>query len=632
VFSPDSDKAVLEKKLPELKAVLQKLPSVETVEESPQGPLPISTQLALTTTLLSEEKFRDLIDALKIENRSNRLSETLEQFTGGLEESELARLRLDPLQLSDFFETDNFLKQERPSLLKIISKNNLITFEAAQEFRNQIKQKLHQVVPYSKTFLTGRPAFLAEISQTMRRDMIVMLTFTLVLVSLAFLIFYRSMQPLGWILLLQSLALLCSFIAGRVIFGELNVLSLGFASILLGVGMDYCILVYHHFATGHSRFSSTWKVLRRGIWLSAITTAGAFGVLYASHFPGLQQLAVLVAIGLLTTAGFATEFLSVWLEKKRLKTPTWLMRVSERGAQILEQRQNGIRIGFCFILLLFGFGLFWLRHYPFYKSDLSQFQSTHLEAYRGQEILSSQSPELSSSISPTIILANIEKNRQRWIPITETTFFSTFEEQGLDRSWGELTWQVIEKLNQWHAGSDRLASLIRSTTAWPQLQSDLNRVAVEDFKRLSLAMLGILVALCIVAHRKLKLVFLNLFALITALVLLAIFLFIGQISMTLVSLLTIPLLIGLTIDYSLHILLALEEHRGSFKMTYLHLAVPVTLTGLSSFIGFSAPLLSSQPVLQNFGVVMDLGILAAVITGLILLPVFYKGVFRRKIT
>lgn len=268
-----------------------------------------------------------------------------------------------------------------------------------------------------------------------------------------------------------------------------------------------------------------------------------------------------------------------------------------------------------------------MRHYPFYQSDLTQLQSTHLEAYRGQQLLSSQLPTLPTQTSSMI---SLEQNRAHWIPITETSFFTTLEENGLDRSWGELTWQVIKQLNQWHAGDPQLSALIRSATAWPQLQRDLNHVAVQDFKRLSLAMFAILVTLCAIAHRKVKLVFLNLFTLVTALLLLAVFLFVTQISMTLVSLLTIPLLIGLTIDYSLHILLALEQYQGSFTMTYLHLAVPVTLTGLSSLIGFSAPLLSSQPVLQNFGMVMDLGILAAVITGLILLPVFYERLYHKQ--
>ena len=67
------------------------------------------------------------------------------------------------------------------------------------------------------------------------------------LLAVAFWIFYRTLRPLGWIMFLQLFALLAGLVAARVFFGSLNVISIGFASIILGVGMDYSILVYHHF-------------------------------------------------------------------------------------------------------------------------------------------------------------------------------------------------------------------------------------------------------------------------------------------------------------------------------------------------------------------------------------------------
>ena len=93
--------------------------------------------------------------------------------------------------------------------------------------------------------------------------------------------------------------------------------------------------------------------------------------------------------------------------------------------------------------------------------------------------------------------------------------------------------------------------------------------------------------------------------------------------LTLVSLLCLPLLIGLVIDYSLHLLLALEEFHGDLQKVCAHLAAPVTLTALTAMVGFSAPMLSGLPILSNFGFVMDLGTLAAVSAALILLPAAY---------
>ena len=59
-------------------------------------------------------------------------------------------------------------------------------------------------------------------------------------------------------------------------------------------------------------------------------------------------------------------------------------------------------------------------------------------------------------------------------------------------------------------------------------------------------------------------------------------------------------------------------------------AAPVLLTGLSSCIGFGAPMLTRQPALRNFGIVMDLGILAAVATCLVVLPLLHRATMRRR--
>ncbi|MGH8574865.1 MAG: hypothetical protein ACREX8_20210, partial [Gammaproteobacteria bacterium] len=57
---------------------------------------------------------------------------------------------------------------------------------------------------------------------------------------------------------------------------------------------------------------------------------------------------------------------------------------------------------------------------------------------------------------------------------------------------------------------------------------------------------------------------------------------------------------------------------------------PILLTGLASCIGFGAPMLTSQPALQNFGLAMDLGIIAAVTACLFLLPVLARLTMRNR--
>jgi predicted RND superfamily exporter protein len=131
------------------------------------------------------------------------------------------------------------------------------------------------------------------------------------------------------------------------------------------------------------------------------------------------------------------------------------------------------------------------------------------------------------------------------------------------------------------------------------------------------------VLVCAVALRSVWLVGLNLAALWLALVLSALWLVLWGIELSPLSVLALPLLLGLVIDYSLHMVLALTHRGGDLRRAFAHVGSPILLTGLTACIGFGAPLVSGQPALRNFGLVMDLGIGSAVAACLVLLPGLY---------
>jgi predicted RND superfamily exporter protein len=587
--------------------------------------------LAVTIAALPPEKFAELQKDLTPEMVKTRLQETLNDMAGALDETEMARLHFDPLRLTDVIFTRSGTNPlaatlDVPPVLSIDATRPLRTFEDDQLFVDQIRKALDStsrrlaLSPTPHFLLTGEPAFTAEISSHMRRDIFIMLIFTIALTSLAFWTVYRSLMPLLWIIVAQILAVLCAVVAARLIFGQINVLSIGFSSILLGVGMDYCILVYHFFAQPGDFDGHEWKELRHAIWLSSATTAATFGVLYFSSFPGLRQLAVLVGVGLLATAYFATTFLAGLLLQRRPKAPRWLGPASDRCARFMSRHRLGFRIA-AVLVVVGALALSpQLAKFAFYDPGLDQLQATDLEPYRAETLLETAATQLPQ---PAFSTAATEANRQAWRPPEAAELAREFAQAGFDSSWSTSTLELIDVLNRWHAGRLDLTGPTQANAAWVQLRNDLNRTAVQDFRRLSIFMLLIVVALCALAHRSWRLVGLNLVALAMALLLLALGLYASQTSMTILSLLCLPLMIGLVIDYSLHILLALEHAHGNLVEAFRHLAVPVVLTGTASIIGFTAPMLSSQPALQNFGNVMDLGTIAAVMSGLILLPVLY---------
>lgn len=649
---------------------------------------------------LPAREFQEFQKLFAPEQLKARLQETQAGLAGAIDPESLMRLQVDPLNLTGWLQDHANLKLPMPSMnqepaltvLNVRSSGPLDSFEQCQQFIDTVRASLRANLPTNTPFyITGRPAFVAENSRQMKHDMLLMAFVAGFLVSAAFYLCYRSFLPLVAILVIQGLSILCGIVAARIIFGQLNVITMGFSTILLGVGMDYCILVYHFWSGAMGE--EAWPSLRRGIWISAITTAAAFGVLYFASFPGFKQLAVLIAVGLITSAWFATDLLPLAFAFLKFRHPDWLLRVSDKLAEGVTRRR---RIIIWVWVVAFGiFGVVFLRdrHYPFYTSDLEQLKPPAGEAAQGLKLLmdaqggnepfpvivsgrsaeeiqtkigaleKSTATDLSSSRMSVPLSDDESINRTQWTLGLETNVQREFAEAGFEENWSRTMIGLLHELDQWkkepqvfsrvesilatvwHRDEKGVSALVRIPSAvrspveiwnqvrsvdqtalpasWRLMGSDLNGVAKADLKRLSFWMLLALVFLCWWAHRSWRLVALNGVALITSLIGLAALLFITQQSMTLMSLLAVPLLIGLIIDYSLHLLLAMEESDGDLRVAFEHLAVPVSLTGITSMIGFGAPMTTQQPALQNFGFVMDLGVLSAVSTGLFFLPAVY---------
>ncbi len=585
--------------------------------------------LAGMVAALPAPRFAQIQQALTPAGVSARLADTLSSMSGAVDEGEMARLHFDPLRLNDIIfppPGPNPLADSltMPPVLTIDPDHTLKTFADDQQFVAQVRAALLAqsagLSPRPEFLLAGQPAITADISRHMKRDIFVMFVFTVTLTSLAFWTVYRSLMPLLWIVVAQLLAVLCAVVVARLVFVEINVISIGFASILIGVGMDYCILVYHFFAQAGETDAHEWRQLRRAIWLSSVTTAATFGILFFSSFPGLRQLAVLVAAGLLAMAFFATTFLARLLVRRRPSAPRWLLPASDRCARFLSRHRLAFRLTAATIVLVALVFAKPLTHFGYYDPSVEQLEPSQLEPFQAQKLLQSQAPQIPAD---AFVGGDVDVNRRAWQPVDVAALKAEFVQAGFDATWSGSTAEVVSALNRWHAGTLDLAGPTHLTDAWLQLRVDLNRVAVADFRRLSLVMSAIVLALCFVAHRRVRLVALNCAALLLAMLLFALMLYITDTSMTLLSLLCIPLMIGLVIDYSLHILLALEHAQGDLVEAARHLAVPVLLTGVASIIGFAAPMFSSQPSLQNFGNVMDLGTVAAVLSGLVLLPALY---------
>jgi predicted RND superfamily exporter protein len=157
----------------------------------------------------------------------------------------------------------------------------------------------------------------------MRSDVIFTLLSSAALVSIVFYIGFRRIRPL---LAIIHVLLLCCVVAvalGAAIFRDLNMITIGLCAILIGLGVDFGMMLYGIYQAerdaGHDHETAIAASLRHhgsGIVFGTLTTAAAFLALLHSDCTGFEQLGVLIALGILFAGFFMMTVFFVFIGKK----------------------------------------------------------------------------------------------------------------------------------------------------------------------------------------------------------------------------------------------------------------------------------------------------------------------------
>ena len=257
---------------------------------------------------------RALTNRLAGPGLTNALLEAQQRLATSFSPEEIATLSYDPLELTRLpgasgggaFGTGEQLFVSADGKFRVLfveASSSLANYKLCRAWLEQIKAIADEQAPGIEVSYTGRPAFVTEIAGGMERDMTGSAGGTLLTIGILFYLTHRRVRPLLWLLTLLVILLGATTAVGGLFFGTLSVVSMGFASILVGLAEDFGIVLYEE-TRSHPELSTA--LVRRqaapGIWWSAVTTAGAFLLLNLSGLPGLGQLGSLVAIGILLSA------------------------------------------------------------------------------------------------------------------------------------------------------------------------------------------------------------------------------------------------------------------------------------------------------------------------------------------
>lgn len=172
---------------------------------------------------------------------------------------------------------------------------------------------------------TGVPVFATTIKQQVASDIHRVGTLSTLAVVLTFLVAFRSLRSL----LLTSL-LLCTTVAAallvtQLVFGFVHGLTLALGITLIGVCIDYFIHGMVHMAT---ETGAARRAAMRRIWpslaLGGMTTLVGYVAVSLSGFPGLQQIAVFSAAGILAALSLTRYVLPMLMDSLALTLePRW---------------------------------------------------------------------------------------------------------------------------------------------------------------------------------------------------------------------------------------------------------------------------------------------------------------------
>ncbi|MDX8397500.1 MAG: MMPL family transporter [Mariprofundaceae bacterium] len=227
-------------------------------------------------------------------------------------------------------------------------------------------QDLNQTYGTSyKLEMTGVPIFALAIQQQAEKDVTWISSVSVSLMVLLFLLMFRSLQSLImvlWVLLVSAaMAALCT----SLFFGQTYALTLALGTTLIGICVDYPIHTMVHAQGSMKPPIDVAKRIWPSLLLGALTTVVGYTALSFTGYPGLQQVALYSAVGILT-ALLVSRFILPLLIQARAEPVKPIVNLN--GWLNMAQARS-LRLPILLVAgLVLGFGLMDVR----WQDDLSQ--------------------------------------------------------------------------------------------------------------------------------------------------------------------------------------------------------------------------------------------------------------------
>jgi predicted RND superfamily exporter protein len=578
--------------------------------------------------------------------------------------------------------------------------------------------------------LVGKYAVSGETMVALRRDMSLITTIAAGAIFLLLWLVFRNVRALIIAFTPIAVSLVTVFVLARMLFNPLNYLSLAFAAIILGIGVDvmlHCTGRFYQMIGASEDVKGAVLVTMRDcgppVVIGLTTTAAAFLCLVFAEYQALRQFGLLTAAGLVLTLWICLCLFPVMV---RLVGPR---TAGAAGTGHLRSLPEGFfsfplsrpRISIALAVIIFGGSLFFAGGFSF-EMDLYSGIPREMESLRAGEdaaeafgvshfmgvqvTLQSGSTE-EAFVAQEMVDRRLEKlveegmiagfqsasqyvaysgrrfpeqrmadNKKLFLELLGKLKFRPDPEYG---RYYDLMTAVAEhdpalrddwiRANGGHPVLGRFIAsegdeLVLQSYIWPvrdlrdssqvreitaglqdldlpdgvdlritgtyQVFEHITSVVRSDFFRISVIS-GVMVVLCMLLFfRKLKLVLLCAAPVVIAVaVTLAAFALVG-ISFSPMSTGFIAIIVGIGIDDAVHILVRMRSRsRGELQVVLHEVGIILTLTTISTMIGFGAMMISSFYTMFSTGLVIALGVFFCLVFTIIVVPAGYVLLHRR---
>jgi predicted RND superfamily exporter protein len=588
------------------------------------------------------------------------------------------------------------------------------------------KARMAQMPGFTPEILvTGRTAYVAQIGDSMQRDITLTSVLSFIAVTgLFFVAFRRLVPPLCTSLILGCACFVC-FAAGLLIFDNLNMIAIAFCSILVGMGDDFSLLLYNRYLLARSHreehqvaVATAIREMGRGILYAAVTTGAGFLVLLFSRSAGFAQLGVLIAIGIVGCAVFVIVLLFLFIgpTHSHPERPDPLHGMFDGLSRLLLRRRA--------LLVLIGGGMalaaIALSVLPVaplhFDTNPRSLEPHDIPASKALRVIREKIPAATEPIVVLVDAPDSQAAHDRWakvdarlkelvqdgplasytgpagfmvsperlrehraelahkanIDASRAAFVEALTTNGFkaDSPDFQPTVALLDELKRsLGAKSDRLEteSVLPPTSSWwfildrylapnslraaaflqpktpittpaqaEALEKELHATGVPlavtgwtytmvglvPWARGELVFFSAAVSILIVismalAYRHWKPLVVHAVSLISALAGLIVLLKFTGIPINMLNALAFPLVIGVGVDYGMHLLLALTES-GDAPENLRTVVKPLVISGLTTIAGFGSLVFALNPALKGLGQVCTLGVTSCLVTSVFL--------------